>query len=245
MAAPRVYKSGLQLRDRRAFHHHVRIAPAFLRFAGIGRRGGRAGIYAADVDPSGDAHSTVHNKHLPVVALRDRQFLRELRGVYRIELSDVDPRRLHAVEESRRRAERAHRIVHEIDVHALGLLADQEVRHPAADVVVAEDVRLEIDVVLRCGYGIEHGLVRLGAVHQEGDFVPCGHRVAAQALHKGGSPLDEGCRAGARLFPAEDCCGRPGRQRPSGTENYRRARALRPHQGGYVGCGRCSARQCE
>ena len=82
-----------------------------------------------------------------MVALVQLPFLARRQRVDRVELEHPDAAVGQPLEEGRRRADGAHAVADQIDLHALPLLVDQRLRKALADLVVVQDVGLHVDVV--------------------------------------------------------------------------------------------------
>ena len=122
------------------------------------------------------------------------------RRVDRIELQRADAAVAQALEELRRRAERADAVVDQVHLHALALLLDQRISEAQADLVVFEDVGLHVDVVACRLDGCKHRAVCLRPVHEQPDPIAgqqraVGHRllereVAVEDVRLVGSPFE-------------------------------------------------------
>ncbi len=132
-------------------------------------------------------------------------------------------------------------IVYEVHLHPFGLFPDEKFREFLSDLIVAENECLEVDVVLRRLYCLEHGFVGSRTVNEEGDLVSRRQRIAAQGLHQADGffyqlflvrPLLLTGKDGLRLCRADfTLC----------TDYLRRGRIDVARDGGDVGEGRSGA----
>src|SRR5687768_3920374 len=117
-----------------------------------------------------------------MIAFVDLPALLGRHWVDRIEFDHADAALPETFEESLWRAESAHAVVDEIDLHSRRLPLQQQIRKLATGLVVLEYVGFEIDVVARLTYGGEHGGVRRGPVLQQNRPVSDHERAADDCL---------------------------------------------------------------
>jgi len=163
---PVLDEDALQVQDRRALEARVEVVP---RAAAPGA----AQVLPPHVEPSEESHATVADHDLPVVAEVGGDRLPE--GPQGQEGGGLPALAPQPPEQATEPA-RSHRVDEGPHLDARPAPLDQEVDRTAAELVVAEDVELDVHVVLGRADRVLHGEEGLRAVPVEGHGVPtpCG-----------------------------------------------------------------------
>ena len=148
------------------------------------------------------------------------------------------------LEEGGWRAEAAHAVADQVDLHAMLLLGDERLHEALADLVVLENVGLQVDVVARGRDGGEHRLVGVGAVLQQPHLVAGGQRAADDGLLERQVALEDVRVLAAAVQAVEDRLALRGRQRAARAFDLHR-RGGAPGQVGNDGRQAAAAGQAE
>ncbi len=179
-------------RDGRTLHDDMGIAPAALGFLGAGTPGRTsagtparaARVVLVDVEPAGERSLAVDDQDLAMVAVVHLQRVSAGQRIRRTERDHLDTGFAHSVEETLRRLPAADAVVKQPDCDALLCLVHQQFRECSADIVVADDVHLAVDVATRGVHGSKHRVVGGRSVDQQPHRVVFVERLVAQTLHQ-------------------------------------------------------------